>query len=521
MHRIPKNLGSPHRLDCSIWDMHGWLWDLALLLGGFCSGAFLALLLRSWLHARLERRALGALIDQLAVVRPTSEPHPADDRARAVIDLWSDQAAAVQWMDHRVWHCNKRMVIDVAQAYGKQLTDVRISQAAQIISRLLSEDLGQTLSVLERYMTVHRVMQMRQYWEKYQELSEAYPALGPGLKMANRMRVWGMRAYRIVGRKIPQLLFFEAAGSAAMFGAREYFASLIAELTGRVGLAAVELYSGSQITISEQSTVQAGLEILLLEQLACAGEAPGEAEREVIASHADRRGLPGDKLGPVVAELSKAQALADPVQLALRIEGNDVLEESFGRLTEMLPEGSAARQARVSFVEALRGPLAEISLPDPQTEPVEEADPPATPEALLQLLWQDVRDEPALPTNPPEGAPLEALLENNALFVRATDLWRLDVSVEQVTALMPKLRKALWLAGSGEQDAQLPAAVIDRLASLLDVPADPFEIVGAFRKRFEKTRHSWLSIVSPSRIEKERLGRFVEDKELVAQLLSR
>ena len=500
--------------------MTDWIWDLVLLAGGFSSGAFLALLVQSLLAARAERRALRALVDELAVVRPTGEPHPGDRRAREIIELWSEQAAMVPWLDRRIWDCNKRLVIEVAHVYGKQLADVRISQAAQIISRLLSDDLGKTLGVLERYMTVHRVMQMTQYWEKYQELSQKYPTLGPGLQLANSMRKWGMRAFRLVSRRIPQLLFFEAAGTAAMYGAREYFGSLVAELTGKVGLAAIELYSGSQVTIAEQATVRAGMEILLLEQLAQSGEAPGELERRVIEQHAEKRGLPGDKLGPIVAELSRADSLTSPDELALRIELDEVIEEAMLRLIEMCPAESSARATREAFVESLRESLAEcVQLDSPAEQPADEPVAPSGDAELLQLLWSDVLGEGALPDHPPEGEALDRLLENQALFVRGIDLWRLAATREEVVALLPKLRKALWLAGAGRQCSELiPSEVVARLAGLFEATADAGAIVSSFRQRFEKSRASWLSFLSPGRLERDRLLRFVEDQELVSGL---
>jgi hypothetical protein len=493
--------------------------ELLWLGSGAAAGAMLTWIGMAWIAARREQLAIRAVIDELVAIDEHAGDTQALARAREATELWSQCAGDLGALDQRLVDLGWRLVCDVACAYERRATDVRLSSAARVIARLLGEQLGSSLRLLERHATVTRVLEARDLIARARQWAQDHPRTVSSLQWANWVRIWGLRAYRVASRRIPTLLLFEAAGSAAKLGAREWVGATLADISNKVGRAAIELYAGDQLSLAERRLVDCGLELLLLEQIAQVGATPGPHEREVLERHLAQRDIALDAIEPVLAQL--AQLLGDDLEAtAARLSPNAAFEESALRLIEMC-DGEAEAEARAARQRMWQRIVAALPVAN-ELEPAPLANvatpPPAT--SLLTSLWQDIANDPPLlaaSREPLSAAAIARTLERVPLFMRTSDRWLLAATREQTQFVYPALRKLLWCLGRDqlEHSAAIPADVIARIASALQVPASAEAITVALTQRLVQRRDSWLGWLTPGRFGRQRLRAIIDDPWLV------
>lgn len=506
------------------------VYEALWLGGGVFAGVLMTLAALAWLGAWRERDAVERVIAEQVVLRAANEADAparalADARATEAVALWTRRAADTGSVDKALIDLGWRMVQDVASAYDRAPTDVRISEATRVVARLLDSDLSFALKLLERYATLGRVLEAREVWQRWQRWSGGNPNTVGALSWANWARVWGMRAYRLAGRRIPSLLLFEAAGASAKYGAKEYIATVAADLSTRVGRAAIELYAGSGVSLAERRLVQCALELLLLERLAAIGEG-GEAERELLERHRAARDQPPELIGPVLEQLAALPPLESIEAIASELDALDAtLEANAGALLDLASgEAASGREAAWHQACAAQRSASEARSAALDPEEAESRIAPAArpePEALALALWLDVCSEPllvraALADPDAEREALAATLARDPLFVRAADRWRFAASEEETSYLFPAVRKALWLLNREDLDpTRALAPAVARLAEGLDCEPTAEAVFAALADRLAGRQQSWRQWLTPGRYGRKRLREFIPDPWLL------
>ncbi len=242
--------------------MDSWL-ELLGYLGAAATGAFLALLAVLFASIRRARQmrveAPRSRIEVIRRIHESGDKRVADERARRVVEMWADQTSRLDAIDPRLLDYNRRMVEEVAAAYGREITEFRLSRAAKRVSQLLSDELGAPLAAFDRYMTVSSMVSAHRFFQRFRVLTDEHPGLVPSVKAANEVRRWAVRAYRVFNLAIPQLLFYEAATGAAIHYGWRYVQGEMRELTEKVGAAAMEIYGEAIVGHRERELIEASL----------------------------------------------------------------------------------------------------------------------------------------------------------------------------------------------------------------------------------------------------------------------
>ncbi|MBI4613965.1 MAG: hypothetical protein HY720_10185 [Planctomycetes bacterium] len=479
----------------------GKLWlDVLALLGAASVGAFATAGFFFWVATRRARSLeLGPRkrIEVLRCSRAPQETATRDERARRVVEMWADQASRLEAVDGRIYEYLRQMVEEVAAVYGRPWSQFRVSKAARTIARLLTDDLSGPLAVLDRFVTVSNLLDARRYYQVYKEFSLRHPGVEPTILWANRARRWAVRAYRVATLAIPNLVFYEAATSAAIHYGKKYFQGELRDLTEKVGMAAIEVYGEALVGREERSLIEASLLFDLLVRTArIAGITP---ERDLLLRRYLKRQVGElDKVEELYARFREELGQEDVEKIVPLVDPSPEEErlffETLSEIVATEKEGHPDRRRMEKLRERIR------ELWEKEREERAQAKPPAEPAApigpapfetiLSDLIEDDVRGRDLRPLaelleSQDEAAvkEREAFFGNEAKFFRATDVDRFGVSREEATHLVPRLARLIAAvrlhSGRGKAEPGIVRAAFQAAAGS---DADADEIYAELRR---------------------------------------